>query len=54
MPLGEAIAAFVAEVFAQGVLEGLLGPVRRLGAWVRSLCIPGLTYRGALRGSWNR
>jgi hypothetical protein len=54
MPLGEAIAEFVAEVFVQGVFEGLLGLVRRLGAWVRSLCIPGLTYRSALRGSWNR
>ncbi|MBK6626257.1 MAG: hypothetical protein IPJ87_17600 [Flavobacteriales bacterium] len=54
MPVGEAIAEFIAEVFAQGALEGLLGLVRRLGAWVRSLLIPKLTYRSALRGSWNR
>lgn len=54
MPVGEAIAELIADVFAQGVLEGLLGLVRRLGAWVRSLLIPKLTYRSALRGSWNR
>lgn len=54
MPVGEAIAEFIADVFAQGVFEGLLGSVRRLGAWVRSLLIPKLTYRSALRGSWNR
>ncbi len=54
MPVGEAIAEFIAEVFAQGMFEGLLGLVRRLGAWVRSLLIPKLTYRSALRGSWNR
>ena len=50
MPLGEAIA----EVFVHGILEGLYGLVRRLGALVRSLFLPKLTYRTALRGSWNR
>lgn len=54
MPIGEAIAEFIADVFAQGILEELPGLVRRLGAWVRSLLIPRLTYRSALRGSWNR
>lgn len=54
MPVGEAIAEFIADVFAQGMIDGLLGLVRRLGAWVRSLLIPKLTYRTALRGSWNR
>jgi sugar phosphate permease len=54
MPLGEAIAEFVAEVFAQGFVDGLVGLVRRLGAAIRSLLIPGLTYRSALRGGWNR
>ncbi|HMQ76122.1 MAG TPA: hypothetical protein PKE21_09125 [Flavobacteriales bacterium] len=54
MPVGEAIAEFIAEVFAQEILEGLLGLVRRPGAWVRSLLIPKLIYRSALRGCWNR
>ena len=53
MPVGEAIAEFIADVFAQGMLEGLISLVRRLGAWVRSLLIPKLTFRSALRGSWN-
>jgi hypothetical protein len=54
MPLGEAIAEVFAEVFVHGILEGLYGLVRRSGALVRSMFLPKLTYRTALRGSWNR
>lgn len=54
MPLGEAIAELIGEVLAQGVLEGLFGLPRRLGALVRSLLIPRLTYGAALCGRWNR
>jgi len=53
MPLGEAILEFVAEIFAQGFFEGIVGLVRRLGALVRSLVTPRLSYRAALRGSGN-
>lgn len=53
MPLGEVIAEFIGEVFAQGFLEGLASLLRRLGALVRSLVIPGLSYPAALRRSWN-
>lgn len=54
MALGEAIAEFIAEMFVQGLLEGLYRLLHRLGALVRSLIIPKLTYSAALRGSWNR
>jgi hypothetical protein len=53
MPLGEAIMEVVAEVFAQGFLEGIVGLVRRLGALVKALIIRKLTYREALRRSGN-
>lgn len=54
MPFGETLVELIVDVFANGVFEGLVGLLRRLGALVRSLLIPKLTYRSALRGSWNR
>ncbi|MBL8010136.1 MAG: hypothetical protein JNJ64_05975 [Flavobacteriales bacterium] len=54
MPFGETLVELIVDAFANGVLEGLVGLLRRLGALVRSLLIPRLTYRSALRGSWNR
>lgn len=54
MPFGETLVELIVDAFANGVLEGLVGLLRRLGALVRSLLIPRLTYRSALRGSWNK